>query len=188
MLLTARYAFFHMPKTGGMWVRQVIRSSGVFCYEGGTHLLPGEVLPVLPGRYSFTFTRHPVTWWRSLWAYSAAHGWPSSAQPFHRIIGCCLWPSYAEFMDRVLNDIPGEYSRITARYTGGVTRVGRTENLAADLARFLTEAGVPLAAAPAAPPANTGQYGPLSASTPQIDAGIIRAEADIISRFYQDQP
>lgn len=181
MLLTAKCVFTHLPKTGGTWVRQAMRDAGIPCFEGAWHVTPGEVLPVLPDRYSFTFVRHPVTWWRSWWAHTAAHGisaWPED--PFRPAISRFTDVSYAEFMTRMLGDVPGQYSRIVDRYTDGVTRTGRTERLAEDLPAILGEAGE--RAPVVLPPANVTRRA--VAADPGIDAEITRTEQAVIARFY----
>jgi hypothetical protein len=183
MIITPSYVYLHLPKTGGFWVRDAIRASGTPNYVGPMHVPADQLLPAVGDRYSFTFVRHPLTWWRSFWAHSSARGWPSSLEPFHNVINCCVWYSYQEFMTKVLNDIPGEYTRIVGRYTDGVTRVGLFENLAADLLRLTTEAGHPASIDCA--PNNPGNYdADRSASTPEIDAEIMRTEAEVIHTYY----
>lgn len=183
MIITPSYVYIHLPKTGGWWVREVVLAGGGPCYVGPMHVPADELLPAMGGRYSFTVVRHPVTWWRSFWSHSSTRGWPSSLEPFNRIADCCVWYSYQEFMTRVLNDIPGEYGRIARRYTAGVTRTGRFENLAADLLAFTTEAGAPVPVT--LPPSNTGTYdAERAATTPEVDAAICAAEAEFISEYY----
>lgn len=182
MIITPSFVYIHLPKTGGWWVRDVVQASGVPNYAGPMHTTPDAILPAIGERYSFTFVRRPETWWRSFWAHTWQRGWPSSSEPFKRIIDCCMWSSYAEFMTKVLNDIPGEYSRLVDRYTDGVTRVGRFEHLSRDLKRFSEEAGSPLSSD--LPPSNTGNYDERSESTPEIDAEISRTEMAVIRMFY----
>jgi hypothetical protein len=167
-----------------MWVRSVLKSSGVPYFSGPAHVPPHNFLPVLPDRFAFTFVRHPVTWWRSFWAYSEMNGWPSSHEPFERITRVCLWHSYEAFMERVLNDMPGEYSRIVAWWTEDMHRVGRFENLAADLTSILDEAGCPLPGPVDEPPVNVGTYSEASKTTPEIDAEIMRTEEYVIAEYY----
>lgn len=184
MLLTERYVFSHMPKTGGIWVSKVLTSSGVPYFSGPAHLPPDRFLPVLPDRFAFTFVRHPVTWWRSFWAHSEANGWPSSSDPFDKITQVRLWHSYEAFMERVLTDMPGEYSRIVDRWTTGMHMVGQFEHLADDLAAILAEAGCPVYGTITEPPANVGSYSEASRTTPEIDAEIMRTEAAVIAEYY----
>lgn len=184
MILTAKYVFAHLPKTGGSWVSEVIHGTGVSCLDTAMHLAPEDFLGAVPDRFAFTFVRHPVTWWRSLWNWTHLHGWPSSAYPFQRITQVCKWHSYEAFMERVLTDMPGEYSRIVAVWTEGMHRVGRFESLAADLESILAEAGAPLPGPIDRPPANIAPYDPLSASTPEIDQEIMRTEEYVITEYY----
>lgn len=184
MLLTPRSLFVHIPKTGGMWVIDALVKTGTPCYMGAFHHTPpGEILPVVPDRYSFTFVRQPVTWWRSLWSHSAATDWPSYGEPFQPVIGCGLGDSYESFMTRVLNDCPGQYSRIVEHYTEGIRHVGRFEHLESDLAEILARAGEPPLPAGLVP-VNVGQYTDLAVSTPEIDREILRTEDQVVSMFY----
>jgi hypothetical protein len=184
MVITPRSVFIHLPRTGGCWVSTAIAASGVPRFAAEQHCTPDVILPATPDRESFTFVRHPVAWWRSWWAFTGHAGaWPSSGSLFTPVIRCCLWPSYADFMERVLADIPGEYSRLVNRYTAGVHHVGRTENLAADFTRIWARMGEP-APGRLPGPVNTGTYDVRSASTPEIDAEITRTEAAVISAYY----
>lgn len=186
MLLTPRSLFVHIPKTGGAWVTDAIVATGTPVFGLDHHIPPDDMLRVVPDRLSFTFVRHPVTWWRSLWVHARTYGFPTPADPFYRIITCPLGLSYAEFMTRALNDIPGEYSRVVGRYADGVKEVGRTEHLEDDLRAILARAGEPPLPA-GRPPRNVGRYDELAASAPEIDREIIRAESMVLDRFYGGQ-
>ena len=184
MLITPQYVFIHLPKTGGIWVRNAIRSTGIPCYANDVHVPASDILPVLPGHRSFTVVRDPVTWWRSFWMHVSLHGWPWSVEPFQNIIGCCVWPTYQDFMTKVLNDIPGEYSRLVAQYTDGVSYVGHTEDLVADTRKFLSSFDLPLPDFAGLPPLNVAQYNEAAASTDEIDREIWRTEYQVVSMFY----
>ena len=187
MLLTPRSVFIHIPKTGGMWVIDAITATGTPVHFGYQHMPPEEILPVVPDRFSFTFVRHPVDWWRSWWSHAARMGaWPSTTEPFERI--CYRQPedTYEAFMTKVLNDCPGEYSRIVQWYTAGVQHIGRTERLEADLWEFLDEAGEP-PLPDGLSPVNVGAYDERAASTGPIDREIVRTEYQMISMFYGGQ-
>jgi hypothetical protein len=184
MILTAKYVFAHLPKTGGSWVSTVLTSSGVPYLDTQMHLAPDEFIGAVPDRFAFTFVRHPVTWWRSYWNFTHLHRWPSSHYPFERITQVCKWHSYEAFMERVLNDMPGEYSRIVAMWTEDMHRVGRFEHLADDLVSILDEAGCPLPGPVDEPPVNVGTYSEASKTTPEIDAEIMRTEEYVISEYY----
>src|SRR3989338_8198252 len=81
--------FFHVPKTGGMWVRQAIKNAGIPTNEVGNaieetdnfstmkhtffHATPRTVHTL--GRFSFAFVRNPLTWYQSQWAFQMQHQW-----------------------------------------------------------------------------------------------------------------
>lgn len=68
MYLTSQTAFIHIPKTGGNWIQQALRTCGITPLLVGTaHSRP---LPLQgPPRLTWCVARHPADWLRSLWAY-----------------------------------------------------------------------------------------------------------------------
>ena len=79
---TPKTVFFHVPKTGGCTVRQILQANQLVLRELGTpHSYPtGLVLP--SGKTTWCYTRHPAAWYVSLWVYKEyctdyipEHGW-----------------------------------------------------------------------------------------------------------------
>lgn len=68
--------FFHMPRTGGTWVRHALRIADPGCEEiGPSHCLPGDI-PCTPGKLRFTVLREPANWlasWQRLLAEQGEH-------------------------------------------------------------------------------------------------------------------
>ncbi len=75
-LVGKRFAFFHMPRTGGTWVRHALRIADPSANEiGAPHCMPGDVLET-PGKVRFTVFREPLAWlasWQRLLAAQRDH-------------------------------------------------------------------------------------------------------------------
>jgi len=139
-LLLPRSVFYHIPKTGGSWVREAVRSAGIPAQEiGNLHATPQEAGP--QGRLAFTFVRDPLTWYPSYWMYQMRMAWdlPNSA------LGAFRSDDFGSFMRRVLRKRPGFLSKLYGSYVGlpfhPVQFIGRQENLAEDLIHALRLAG-----------------------------------------------
>jgi hypothetical protein len=85
----------------------------------------------------FAFVRHPASWYRSRF-------WQNRYLHWHRRIrseGLCRRRSFASYLECSLERRPGYYTRMCQRYTGTeeqpIEFIGRTENLAEDLAAIL---------------------------------------------------
>lgn len=84
---TDKAIFYHIPKTGGTWVRVALKEAGVKTRAvrtmGGphpfnlkwTHATPDTVVQSAPiGRFSFCFVRQPVAWYTSYWSFRSRKG------------------------------------------------------------------------------------------------------------------
>jgi hypothetical protein len=148
---TDRSVFYHVPKTGGVWVKEAMRRGGLrygrcrnrrMHHPFGLkreHATPEVVVEAdKTGRFSFCFVRHPEAWYRSFWAYRAKTGWLDGKFPADR----CWDDLYDAFVDNVTEVYPlGFVSTLYQFYVNDVTFVGRQESLADDLVRALTMAG-----------------------------------------------
>lgn len=148
---------------------------------------------VLGDRVAFTFVRDPATWWRSWWTFAVRKGmwdkrtpgWPPRplAHEWKAVGDHADCRTYQEFMGRMLNDAPGIYSRAAEFVTAPVTRIGRFENLSADLASILAAAGEDVRVI-ALKPRNQSRYPPETATTPELDAQVRQAEQQILDQYY----
>jgi hypothetical protein len=103
-LLTNGSVFFHIPKTGGTWVYNILKKNGLvkarlghvhadFFHAYWNHALhsPSKVLRIaltnvfgtasINGRmpenpHSFCFVREPLSWYESYWKFMQGLGWP----------------------------------------------------------------------------------------------------------------
>jgi hypothetical protein len=139
-------------KTGGWSVRDALTQMHLNKGEIGRGHDPASLL-VLPKRkrpFIFVFVRHPLSWYRSYWAFRMQAQW--RVHPQQPITGWqtygsvldheCRADDFAVWMENVLAYVPeGFLSRILRIYTEGVDFVGKVENFDQDFCRALTLAG-----------------------------------------------
>lgn len=145
-LMLPKSVFFHVPKTGGMWVRRAIRNAGLPAVELTHSSIPAANLHNrfsqvdAGGKFTFAFVRNPADWYPSFWCYCMSDGWKNEDQ-----LDPYMSEDFGEFMRRVLRHLPGQLSRRFREYVGpapGVLDfVGRCESLTEDLVRALRLAG-----------------------------------------------
>lgn len=165
-LMLPNSVFFHVPKTGGNWVRSALRAGGISVNEcialPALLVLTGQVQAssqltyqyVLnrmqhatytevetQGKFTFAFVRHPVSFYMSYWSYKTQKGWNMN-DPFEASLATA---TCTEFAERSLNRYPGWYTGMCKRYYGddfsALDFVGKQEQLADDLVRALHMAG-----------------------------------------------
>jgi hypothetical protein len=151
-LLLENSVFLHIPKTGGMTVRKLIKENGWTTRElGHIHsdltsgkgglgaLLTRKEYRRLP---CFAFVRHPRTWYRSRWAFRVIQGW----KPSHPLDAACASNDFRKFIKNVIQFKPGW---LTSEYKAYVKHkkikviVGKQESLYADLIETLKACGEP---------------------------------------------
>lgn len=187
-LMLSRSVFFHIPKTGGVWVRRAIAHAGIRTLEignapvldGNTHNRPKDVS--LQGRFTFSFVRHPLDWYVSYWSYRMLEGlWKKG------MLDACMSDDFDRFLRNALRRFPGYLSDFYEEYLGpppGMLHfVGRTENLAADLVRALRLAGEDFDEERllTTPRQNISAIRPIC--TPELRERVLRAEEKAMVRF-----
>lgn len=192
--------FFHIPRTGGFFVRKALTEAGVATNEicqthsdyyhrpGSAYFKRGTILHMKPtelfqqGHKRFTIVRYPVGWLRSYFKHRVKYGW----NMYEDIDLECKADTFEEFIDRYLKRVPGYYSHLVSQYDK-VDFVGRTENLNNDLVAILKACGESFDKQKIinAQPYNTttGTNDELPNAT--RDA-LIKADRYVIDRYYAD--
>lgn len=179
--------FLHIPKTGGEWVRQVLWDAGLETER----LDPGKQKHVdlvwfrqhsqYDRPFRFAFVRHPLSWYRSFWAFQELRKW----RPIPEV---SLHPSrrlpYLEFLAWVSLNRKGFLGRLYEKYTDGIEFVGRSEHLRCDLALALGLAGieVPLRLIQIMPLINISLTLP-GRSDKAMEDQVMEAEAEVCAKY-----
>ena len=200
--------FFHIPKTGGCWVEEALKNSGLKTEWAETcncvsarHAIPSQVKGEF--EYQFTFIRHPLAWYKSVWQYvkqnnatadeydmvqSAArlrswHPYQSAVQLMH--------DDFDKFVRRMVKHNSGFLSWMYRIYIGPRTHrltelVGRTESLADDLVTVLNVIGCQFDEQKLrnTPRVNVSKV-PAPKMTKELEKIIIQSEKSVIKDFIE---
>lgn len=145
---------FHIPKTGGTWVRRVLQKENMViaetCVLGrnarATAQMAHETPDMLPAyllrnRKTFAFVRHPLTWYQSRWKWKARmrNRWNREENKLDKECGS---DDFNEFILQYLHKFPGYLTRMYKRFLGEdgkrLSYVGRFESLPEDLFKIIT--------------------------------------------------
>lgn len=168
---TDKSIFYHIPKTGGSWLRVAIRNAGLKTVRskrfGWTHpscwhkehSTPSDAINT-KGLFSSCFVRHPITWHESFWCYwllkrrkfktrgeRGKRGETNSdfLEFMHNSrdpIEKCWEESYEGYLLNVLDRFPDGYlTGLYNEFIDHVDFIGKQENLLQDLIIALTLAG-----------------------------------------------
>jgi hypothetical protein len=151
--VTEKSIFYHVPKTGGIWVSQAIRASGIKLGRAErikanipltrTHSIPELIQPeIKEGRFSFCFVRYPIDWYKSFWCYRIRTRTIDLRFP----ADLCWSNDYDEFVNNLLLQYPtgfvtNLYQCYVGRELNGVDFIGKQETLADDLVTALNLSG-----------------------------------------------
>jgi hypothetical protein len=154
--------FFHIPKTAGAWVSEVLQENNlIFSHVGGIHNTPRQLEPFesyfrTPARYNrpnkpffrFCFVRHPLRWYESWFKMMTARKWqnwgddPAHWNPTVLLDGLGD-TTFDGFISNVLAKRPGFLAEMYGAFVDkGMHYVGRHEHLADDLISILGYLGV----------------------------------------------
>ncbi|MES2604320.1 MAG: hypothetical protein V4603_05245 [Pseudomonadota bacterium] len=188
VLILPKSCFLHVPKTGGSWVRKAIKAAGIACedFSLGDNHHPGLADCPCPDKFKFAFVRHPLSLYRSYWQYKMTYGWDAG----NLIDNECRADNFHTFVTNVLEKLPGIYSRSLHEFVGPpdqpIEFIGKYENLVEDLVTALQLAGEQFdpAAIRNLPPYNVSDKKSFPAAfTPALEAHVLAAEAEAVSRF-----
>lgn len=141
-LSTGYFVFFHLPRTGGTWVREAIRLQGHKTFEiGDPHGWHSATIPLPRNTYSFTMLRDPFDWLVSWYRLLATHPkWSGPQHPLLMFSGCRL-NDFDTFVADYLSYCAGQITKIYAAYTQGVDYIGCMENLSQSFCRAMKSFG-----------------------------------------------
>jgi hypothetical protein len=188
----------HVSKTGGTWATHAIIEAGVrvtdpqvadpdehYAQKGHVRLDQIERRDEL---FTIAFVRHPLDWWRSFWAHRMREGW---IFPDHEIDSHASSDDFDDFIEQVIENLPGFCGALFERFTGPVDDqvcfTGRYENLVDDLVDALTLAGQRFDAPKlrAFPPRNVGDERYVSVRyRKDLVRRLAKAEAAATERWY----
>lgn len=107
--------FLHIPKTGGMWVRQVLTRLGICRKMAGYHRDLAHARNVWDDDIKcFTFVRHPADWLRSYWIDRLRAGWGGDTA----IGRMCGAATFEEFTAKYLRLLPGYITEYFRHFCG----------------------------------------------------------------------
>lgn len=144
--------FYHLPRTGGTWVAEVLLSGavkgnitkvrsykrGVDAFINNKHIPPALLKPK---NFSFAFVRHPLDWYKSVWKFRTKHDGTWKVRRYCELTTKCGRDNFADFIDALIENCPdGYYNRVVDKFSP-VDFMGRQELLTDDLIKALTLAG-----------------------------------------------
>ena len=154
--LLSNSVFVHTPKTGGQWVTSALQRAGLVVGTlGAVHADPAELHGHAAFReraVKFTFVRHPLSWYPSMWAHRMDEVWGPIDDPdwfsaawitrWAEFTRYCRADDFESFVMQCTERFPrGFVSMLYECYTQGCDFIGRQENLEADLLTVLERAG-----------------------------------------------
>lgn len=153
VILPKNSVFLHVPKTGGVWVRETLKELNLHAQEirsrtkgestertaNSWHTVPIWSRDYRSRKHKFCFVRNPLTWHQSYWAFRMTRkNWSKTSE----IDTKCRSDNFQIYINNVLAMYPEGYvSWLYEFYTPHCDFVGRYESLAHDLTVALTEFG-----------------------------------------------
>lgn len=143
-LVTDKFVFAHLPKTGGQHIRKVISELGIPAREVCKHHAAPAAIPKaginLPILVSI---RHPVAWYQSRWYHRVRIGW----MPMHPVDWECASNDFNKFVEHMLDYDPhGRLTSLTKLFLRKTPKkqveyIIKNENLQDELYLFLRKIG-----------------------------------------------
>jgi len=146
---TDKFIFYHVPKTGGMWLVRNLPKMVSGVREGGANTKKGKYIPhhlVPDGKppiFSFCFFRHPLDWYRSIFTYkNTRRNWRvlEEENDYFYKIGVNE-DDFNRFIEKLFKVHPEGFCTSLFKEFESVDFIGKYENLMEDLKKALTMAG-----------------------------------------------
>lgn len=192
-LILKKGIFYHIPKTGGVWVGTVLKYMNLVIDEykkelpsNKTGLTREHISPLhadkkeVGDKPSFAFIRNPIDWYKSIWKYEEQNkGWGETYGKYQS-------HEFNVFMKKIMDMSPGFLTKIYQEFDG-VTYLGKQENLENDLVSILETLGEKV-------DYNTvGEIEPLNTSSlhceygPKILKRLKKVEKWIFEKYYPEE-
>ena len=144
ILLNNNMMFYHIPKTGGNWITQVLKENNLI-----KRILPEkhDTPEIIKRKYpkicpvkSFCFIRNPITWYESWFQYATMKRWRNWGKykwhPCKKLNGLGD-KDFNNFIENVIEKRPSYLSILYDKYIEGCDFIGKQENLENDLIEVL---------------------------------------------------
>lgn len=204
-VLLTNAIFYHVPKTGGTWVRRILEVAGVPHRELPCDLCENTADPlscihasyhhvILPQdgrkRLAFLFVRHPLTYYQSYWMFKMRSGWDRN-NPFDRKFA---QEDFQTFVRAVLSGCPRWVTKTFTEFAGpedspAADFIGKQETLRLDLLRALKYAGEDIDenflmySSPENESSEGSQWRERCRYTPALREAVCEAEREAMRRF-----
>lgn len=128
-------AFIHIPRTGGLWMHEVVRRLEIkhFVLRGDIdgHMPFLDLPRVWRNLEAFSFIRHPLSWVKSRWSHVLEHNLAKDYRHYgiHRLFDKCVQPTLEGTIKTIMGKEPGLVGRTFHEMLMGVRHVGLTEDL-----------------------------------------------------------
>ena len=180
-LLLKKTVLYHPGRTGGHWVKALVRQAGLIHGESARlHDSPEDLRhwPEAASRpWSIAFVRHPLTWTRSFWIHETHFGWTNDL--LHPPNEFSTFPEYLEYL---IDAFPGgAVKRYFAPFIDSVNLIGRFEALGTELFRVLTVAAEIGPTMPVAVPP------PINRSPDDIVSASAKGPRSLLERFLANE-
>jgi hypothetical protein len=136
--------FFHIPKTGGNYVREIIYSISILPpkEKGFPHSAPLDIYKKLIKYESFCVVRHPLEWYRSIYRYYVQKKWGRGKKKITDMSMICRADTFEQYIKNIL--MMYKYGYATAyfsRFVPFINHIIHTENLSNELQNLLNSWG-----------------------------------------------
>ncbi|MFW5891008.1 MAG: hypothetical protein ACOCUI_02215 [bacterium] len=141
--------FFHVPKTGGVWLTKTLsdlfKKDIIYLEDYTKNHITYEKTKYIKGINRIAIVRHPYSWYVSYWAYRNKTSWNKRARfkliDAYDVDKKCKSENFYEYMNNILKYKPSFYSDILSLFIGQnadkVDYIIKYENLYDDLSEVL---------------------------------------------------
>lgn len=115
--MSNKYAFLHIPKTGGTFLKGatiLLDYPITFTADHIDYETYREVHRPQEDQSYITIVRNPIHWYKSFWRYRMKTGWGGDPAIGH---GEYAIDNFVEFVRKVTSDYPGYLDELYSRYT-----------------------------------------------------------------------